>query len=258
MRMIILAAGQGKRLLPLSRDRPKCLVELGGRAILAWQLNAAAALGIRDIVIVGGHCAECLPVDKAHIVVNESFTRTNMVWSLFCAERWFNEEFILSYGDIAYAPGVLEAILAHDAAVSVAVDLDWKHYWQLRFDDPLTDAESFRIGESNRIESIGQPETDVDSIEGQFIGLMAFRGAGVQALRSCYEHALRVSRAGEHPFRGQRPIEQLFMTDLLQGMVDLGHALEVVPVHGGWVEVDSLRDLAVADRLLKAGRLERG
>ena len=53
-RAIILSAGQGKRLLPLTEARPKCLVELGGRSLLAWQLTHLQAAGVEEVVVVTG------------------------------------------------------------------------------------------------------------------------------------------------------------------------------------------------------------
>src|SRR3546814_11588297 len=49
---IILSAGQGSRLLPLTRDLPKCLIEFNGRSLLGWQVAALVANGIQDIVVV--------------------------------------------------------------------------------------------------------------------------------------------------------------------------------------------------------------
>jgi choline kinase len=51
---IILSAGKGSRLLPLTTDRPKCLIDLNGRSLLEWQLDALSAAGLTDFVIVTG------------------------------------------------------------------------------------------------------------------------------------------------------------------------------------------------------------
>ena len=55
---IILSAGQGSRLLPLTRDIPKCLIDLNGRTLIGWQVAALAANGIKDIVVVTGFRTE--------------------------------------------------------------------------------------------------------------------------------------------------------------------------------------------------------
>ena len=53
-RAIILAAGKGSRLLPLTADRPKCLIELNGRSLLEWQLDCLFEAGIAEMVVVTG------------------------------------------------------------------------------------------------------------------------------------------------------------------------------------------------------------
>ena len=55
MRAILLGAGQGTRLRPLTDDRPKCMVEVGGRPLLDWQIRALRAAGVDDIVLVRGY-----------------------------------------------------------------------------------------------------------------------------------------------------------------------------------------------------------
>src|SRR3546814_12058721 len=55
---IILSAGQCSRLLPLTRDIPKCLIEFNGRSLISWQVAALVANGIKDIVVVTGFRTE--------------------------------------------------------------------------------------------------------------------------------------------------------------------------------------------------------
>jgi L-glutamine-phosphate cytidylyltransferase len=255
MRLIILAAGQGTRLRPLTDDRPKCLVELNGRPLLDWHIDAARAAGIDDVVVIGGYRADQLPRPGVRVLVNPEYETTNMVHTLFCGEGEFGDGFVLGYGDIAYSPAVMSALLAHRSSIGVVVDRDWRSYWSLRFDNPLADAESLRMEPDGRITSIGQREASIDDIAAQYIGLVAFRGAGVAALRAAWADAVRDDAEGRHPFGGPRPLRALYMTDLLQGLVDRGVRLDGVPIHGGWLEIDSRTDLAVGERLADQGRL---
>ncbi len=256
MRLIILAAGRGTRLSPLTDTRPKCLAELGGRTLLDWQLEAAAMAGVNDVVVVGGYMAERLENDRYTLTLNPEFESTNMVSTLFCAEPSFGDEFVMSYGDIVYGPDVLRALLADQSPVGVVVDRNWRSYWETRFEDPIEDAESLRVGADGLLRSIGQQERDIDRIEAQYIGLVAFRGRGVDALKESYALAGDQDARGESPFQGVRPLAGLYMTDLLQGMIDLGHPLATVSINGGWVEIDSIRDLQIAELLIAEGRLD--
>ncbi len=87
MQAVILAAGQGIRLRPLTDHCPKCLVEVGGRPILRYQLEALADAGVRECVIVVGHRAAQVrdlfgtrfrDVSITY-VENEIFDRTNNI-----------------------------------------------------------------------------------------------------------------------------------------------------------------------------------
>jgi len=255
MRVIIVAAGQGTRLRPLTDDRPKCMVEVGGRTLLDWQIDAICAAGLRPPVVVGGHRADQLPSDRVRVLMNPDHATTNMVHTLFCAEEEFGEGFVLAYGDIAYAPAVLRQLVSDPAPVGVVVDREWRRYWERRFDDPLGDAESLRVGAGGLVDSIGQREANIERIEAQYIGLVAFKGEGVVALRRGFAQAADDERAGRTPFNCGRSLAKMYMTDLLQGLVSLGVPVTAVPIHGGWIEVDSHRDLAIASELIAGGRL---
>ena len=58
MNAIILAAGKGERLHPLTENKPKCLVELFGKSLLQWQISAFHEFGIDDITVVSGYKSE--------------------------------------------------------------------------------------------------------------------------------------------------------------------------------------------------------
>ena len=163
MRMILLAAGQGTRLRPLTDTKPKCLIELGRKSLLDWQLEVASLSGISDVVVVGGYMAEQLTRKGLRVIINPNYGSTNMAYSLFCAEAEFGDGFILSYGDIVYSPDILKRLMVDQSPIGVIVDRDWHQYWKLRFDDPLCDAESMRIDPKGRIKSIGQQEIDINT-----------------------------------------------------------------------------------------------
>ena len=156
MRMIVLAAGQGTRLRPLTDDRPKCLVPLAGKPLLEWQIETARAAGISDITVIGGYRADQLAKYPVTVVPNPRFETTNMVRSLFCARDHFGGGFVMSYGDIVYAPPLMRRVLDGNEAIGVAVDKGWRGYWEERSADPLKDAETLRIRADGSLAEIGQ------------------------------------------------------------------------------------------------------
>lgn len=174
---------------------------------------------------------------------NSAWAETNMVESLFCAADEFGTDLLVCYSDIVYTPTVLETLLASDHAVSVIVDQDWRRLWEQRFDNPLSDAESLRIDIDGCITDIGQKVDNIDDIEAQYIGLMRFKGNGIDVLRAARESWGSTSR----PWMTKRPVNKAYMTDLLSEMILLGNQVHAVPVHAGWFEVDDAEDIAVAE-----------
>ena len=237
LKAIILAAGEGTRLRPYTLDRPKCLVEVDGLSLLDRQLAVLSTETIDPIVVIGGYRIEMLERPGIELRMNARYAETNMVWTLFCAEDDLEGELLLCYGDIVYSREVLQTVLNSAADIAVTIDLDWEAYWRARNEDPLDDAETLKLAADGRILEIGQKPKSLAEIEGQYMGLMKFSTKGTQLLKKTFHEA---RSAGV--LRGKSP-EKAYMTDLLQAMIDLDIRLDAVPVHGGWVEVDTVDDL---------------
>lgn len=103
MRALILAAGRGSRMKKLTEKTPKCLLEVQGKALLDWQIEAIRKAGIEEIAIVTGYERELL-VNRGLVEFhNERWSETNMVESLFIADFWRKDgPCIVSYSDLIY------------------------------------------------------------------------------------------------------------------------------------------------------------
>lgn len=250
MKLIILAAGQGTRLKPLTNNKPKCLTPILDKPIIEWQIETAHAANITDIIVVGGYKIEQLEKYPVTLICNERFMTTNMVYSLLCAQDHFNDDIIISYGDIVYEPRILQKLIASSHDLAITIDLFWQSYWEMRFEDPLSDAESLKLFEDGRIKEIGQKAENISDIQGQYIGLCLFRQKAINSLLTTY-NALSES---DTKLNG-RSAENFFMTDLLQEMIRRNIALHSFPIHRGWYEVDSLSDLAIAEASIQKNNL---
>ena len=101
MRAVILAAGRGSRMGAFGEARPKCLIELAGKALLDRQLAALSAGGVSELGIVRGYRAEMLARPGLVCFENPRWAETNMVMSLAAAEAWLRTApLIVSYADI--------------------------------------------------------------------------------------------------------------------------------------------------------------
>ena len=219
------------RLRPHTDHKPKCR-EPDGKPLLSYQLQIAEAKC--DVCVVGlsGRPIQDLVSKQGSTQIRKhQYGR-----SLFCAEDLIKNDVIVCYGDIAYSPEVLEALVASPHDITVVVDANWKEYWSARFQNPLDDAESLSIDEDGFISNIGQKAAMIEEIQGQYIGLMRFKGKGLSNLVSEYQRADRSQRLGE------RPIDSAYMTDMLQHLIDGGQKIFALETNSPWVEVDTVED----------------
>lgn len=231
MKGIILAAGRGSRMGTLTDAKPKCLTEIAGRTLLDWQISAMRHAGIEDMVVVRGYRAADLPGDGYDVVDNPRWDETNMVMSLAAAsEVLATETCIVSYADIAYHPDTVSIMMASDDDIAIAFDRDWLSLWAERFDDPLSDAESFRRSDGRLVE-IGRKVNSLDEIEGQYMGVLRFSPSGWKQVADY----LSTLPDGER--------DQLDMTSLLNRLLERNVPIGTAPVSGRWCEVDSAEDL---------------
>jgi len=237
LKAIILAAGEGKRLRPFTLERPKCMVEIGGKSLLERQLHILDHKEISDVIIIGGYKIEMLKGKANKVIENPRYQDTNMVSTLFCAEEELKGDLIISYGDIVYSRGILEKLIYSDADISVVIDKDWESYWRKRNEDPLDDAETLKIGKDGNIIEIGQKPSSLDEVEGQYIGLMKFKSKGISQIKSTF-YSIK-----ENEGLLNKSLDEAYMTDLLQTAIDLGNPVTPVFINGDWVEVDTVKDM---------------
>jgi L-glutamine-phosphate cytidylyltransferase len=242
LKAILLAAGRGSRLKGLTEATPKGLVELAGIPLLEWQVSALNAAGIDDITVVTGYRRESIEALGYKTRHNPHWASTNMVSSFLCAAELVTEKTIIGYSDIVYGTNVLDALLTCEAALGVVYDRDWLELWSARNENPLDDAESFRIGDDGSILDIGGKVSDVEQIQGQYMGLLQFSPESIGWVRDFMD-------------RDKIDPAKLDMTSLLNGLIAAGHKLQGVGINGNWCEIDTQEDLVVAEQWLKDRRI---
>jgi choline kinase len=118
---ILLCAGLGSRLLPLTADRPKCLIEVGGRTILEHQVAALRGAGAAGVTIVGGYRFDRLAAfvanrwaggDRPELVYNPFFAVSSSIGSVWAARPRLDAPFCLLNGDTVYDPALVADGLA--------------------------------------------------------------------------------------------------------------------------------------------------
>ena len=129
---IILSAGQGKRLSPLTDTRPKCLVELSGRTVLHWQLKHLAEAGITEVVVVTGFAADTVETEIAGLKIpglsvrtlfNPFYALTDNLATCWLARGELVGDVLLLNGDTLFETAIAERLIAAPPApITVTID----------------------------------------------------------------------------------------------------------------------------------------
>jgi len=162
-----------------------------------------------------------------------------MVASLRCASEWLAvDNCIISYSDIIYDPSAIELLIHSNSDLAITYDPDWLKLWALRFDDPLTDAETFRVDENSMLLEIGGSPKSVKEVQGQYMGLLKIGPTGWQILLE--------TLCSSSPELQQT----MHLTTLLdQQTGNTPERITCLDYRGRWAEVDSLSDLVIAESL---------
>jgi choline kinase len=247
VKAIIIGAGRGARLRHLTEEIPKTLVPVLGRPMLEGILEALAAGGFSrsDVVFICGYKAEVIRAAYPDLtyVENRGWEQNNILLSLLCAREHLAGGFVSTYADIVYRPEIVADLVRSPRDITLACDTDWRRRYRGRSQHPETDAEKLRA-EGDRVVEISR-RIAAEQASGEFIGVMKASASGAGALLEAFDEA-EAAYAGR-AFREGRTFERAYLIDLLQHMVERGAAMHKVDTHGGYMEIDTLQDAALAD-----------
>jgi choline kinase len=243
MKAVILSAGQGSRLLPLTAERPKCLLPLGAKSLIEWQVDVLSRCGVDEIVVVVGFRAALVeavlaalarPGLRIRTLFNPFYNVADNLGSCWMARHEMGGDFLLLNGDTLFETAVLQRLL-HSPPAPITVTIDRKAGY---------DADDMKVRlDGTRLLEIGKtlPPARTD---GESIGLLLFRGAGPELFVDAVDRALRVSEGLKSFYL--KVIDQLARS----------HRVETATIEGlSWGEVDYPADLQRAERLVAEGRL---
>lgn len=239
MKAIILAAGQGTRLRPLTNDRPKCMVEFKNKPIIDYIVETMHSSELKEIKIVTGYLRNVLEkhlskYEGISFYHNTNFQSTNMLYSLLCAQSEFDDDIIISYSDIIYSKEILQKLMESPHDISVIIDKKWLELWSLRMDDPLQDAESLILDADNNILEIGKKVNTYNKIQGQYIGLIKISKKILGNIMMFYD-----------TLSESENVKYMYMTDFLQALINNGFLVKAVQIHGNCLEIDCVDDLKI-------------
>lgn len=234
MKAIVLSAGQGSRLLPLTASKPKCLVEFSGRSLLEWQLEALHCAGVTEAVVVTGFgadqveamLAERAPLGlKLRTLYNPFYKLADNLATCWLVREEMQGAFMILNGDTLIEPAIVRRLLeAPPAPITVTVDRK-PHY----------DADDMKVRtEGSRLTAIGK--TLSDDIDGESIGLLRFTREGAARFVEQIDRMMRTPEG-----------VKLWYLSAINGLAQAGCHIEVASIEGlQWGEIDFHPDVARA------------
>jgi choline kinase len=225
-------------LLPLTEDRPKCLIDFAGKSLLRWQIEALAAQGVTNVAVVTGFRSELVEAEvasfsevSARTLFNPFYQVADNLASCWIARAELHGDFIILNGDTLVSPAIVARLLA-DAVDPITVTVDVKTSY---------DADDMKVErEGRRLVSIGKllpPERS----NAESIGMLAFNGEGARRFREKVEEMMRTPAGVTNWYL--KAIDSL----AAEGIVG------TASIEGlAWSEVDFPSDLATAEKLVGA------
>ena len=237
MKAIILSAGQGKRLLPLTENTPKCALDVGVGTILETQISQIRACAVNEVVVLTGFGAD--QVDRIAASIERPIVRTlyNPFYALsdnlatcWVATREMDGPFIIVNGDTLFEAKIMQSLLASppDAPITLVID---------RKQEAYDDDDMKVVTEGNVLRRVGKQLTE--GVNGESIGMMVFRNEGPELFKATVERMMR-----DDASKGRWYLSAI---DIL---AQEGH-VHICDIQGSsWCEVDDPADLENAKRVV--------
>ena len=248
MKVIILAAGMGSRLRPLTNNKPKCMLELSNQTMIERQIKIFHSCNINDITVVTGYKSELIDIPDVKYVKNENYETTNMNESLFCALELSNTPILVTYSDIVFEQKIIQQMLEIIDGIRLAVNLNWKTSYHNRTMHPLSEAENVLL-ENGKILQIRKniSESLQNQQIGEFLGIMTLSPDHVKILLERYSY-LKKNHTGT--FHNSPTLSNAYITDMLQEIINYGVKVYPIFTEGKWFEIDTIEDLKNAEKLI--------
>lgn len=242
MQLIVLSAGRGSRLPRKFRNKPKCLVEINKIPLLLY--NKPFFKKFKNKTIVTGYKNKYLKEVTEKIgfknIINKKYLSTNMVYSLFLANKIIKEDVIVMYGDIIFHEKIYNKLqYNHDV---LPVNINWLRNWKNRmsFKNILNDAENLVINKKY-LSEIGSKIEKNKLPKYQFMGIIKFKKKTYQ---DCHRYFKKLNN------------KKIDMTSFLNLCVlNKIISLKIQKYDGYWYEIDSSSDHKFAEKDIKKLKL---
>tara|TARA_B100001057_G_C22734527_1_gene905251 strand:- start:477 stop:1259 length:783 start_codon:yes stop_codon:yes gene_type:complete len=236
--VLILCAGEGKRLRPLTKDKPKCLIKFKSKSLLDYQLDIIKRnKECKNIYVAVGYKKNKLNRYKKLVkIINvPDFDKKNMLHSLIFSINKIKSknDLIVSYGDIIFNNHVFKKIIQSNYNISTISHTNFLNFWKERFKKKfMSDLETFKVKKGSIITEVGNKPNSLKDISGQYIGLSKLKKRKIKKILSIYKK-----------YRNLLKLETKHITYFFNLLISKKFIINFIPISKGWLEFDSLSDM---------------
>jgi choline kinase len=245
MKVILIGAGRGQRLMPLTEHQPKTFTTIAGKRIIDWTLEAFRSNGLDDFVFIGGYAIDAVreSLPDLEIVENRDWADNNILFSLLHAREYMAGGFYATYTDTLFRPDAVAALRASPHDITLVTDTRWRERYRFRSQHPEADGEKLTAVDG-RVTGISR---HIDSAEasGEFTGVMRMTARGARQFLDYFDE-LHERHGGHGLFSDGRPFRMSYLIHQLDSMVSAGIEVHCVGVPGQYHEIDTLEDYDLA------------
>lgn len=235
---IILAASRGSELGELTAARPKAMISIGGKPILARLVEGLRSHNIRDITVVAGYKPETIAIEGIDLLHNPDFEASKDLATLACVLERVKENTLIMYGDLLLRRYIMRDLLESDAPLTAVIDSNVREKITagIKGDYVRCSAPDNRSVFQNAVNLVdcvnGGSATSASDVQGQWTGVLLVRADGQRLIKES------LARLQARPdFKG------LSVTHLLNDLAASGAPARVMYVSGGWLDVNVLTDI---------------
>jgi len=245
MHAIILSAGRGSRLLPLTTDIPKCLLPVGLTSVLSLQLDTLFRHGIKSATVVTGFNDHLVKAEiasrqtgpKVKTLYNPFFQVADNLASCWMARKSMRQDFLLINGDTLFSPALLEKVL-NAPAKDITVTIDQKGHY---------DGDDMKVSlEGSMLTAIGKTLLPQQT-NGESIGMLRFMNDGPKTFRNELKRLMKLEDGTKSWF-----------LSAIHGLAQAGQAIDTTNIKGStWAELDTPEDYEICWALFGNSEMAR-
>ena len=247
MNIILIGAGRGQRLMPLTEKEPKGFTVVAGKRILDWALNAFRKNGLDRFVFIGGYLMEVVRngYPEFCMIENPGWADNNILFSLLHARDHMVGGFYSTYTDTLFRPEAIAALKDSPHDITLVMDTRWRERYRFRSQHPEADAEKM-VAAGPLVTRISRAISSEEA-SGEFTGVMRMTPQGAALFLDFYDD-LHHRLGPEGAFAENRPFRMAYVIHQLDCMVRAGIDVHCVRVPGEYHEIDTLEDYHLASK----------